>query len=667
MNRLALILLSVLLLVFSRAARGEPSDPSRTLSPYFFVEGGPDDVETFPLESTQVTASVSGVIADVQVKQTYRNRGSKPVHARYVFPASTRAAVHGMEILVGDHRVVAQIKERGRAAAEFKKAQAEGKTASLLTEERPNVFTMAVANVLPGDRVVVTLRYSELLVPTEGTYQFVYPAVVGPRYSHEAAATAPAHDSFVASPYLHAGVAPPTAFTIDVGLSGGVPIADLRSSTHQLDVAWTDRTLAHVALAKNQGFGGDRDFILKYRLAGDGVQNGLLLSQGANENHFLLMVQPPARVETAQIPPREYVFVLDVSGSMIGFPLDTAKRLVGDLVQHLRPNDKFNVELFSGASSLFSPASLPPTPNNVARALEYIARERGGGGTELQAALTTALAVPRVENFSRTVVVVTDGYIAQERGAFELVARNLSTTNVFAFGIGSSVNRYLIEGLARVGQGEPFVVTSPAEADEAAQRFRRYIESPLLTHVSVRMHGFDAYDLEPAQQPDLFAKRPIVVVGKWRGPKQGTIELSAQGVGGPFAQTIDVSKTNVDTEDAALPQLWARTRIARLADLDVEGQDPATVRAVTDLGLHYSLLTPYTSFIAVLEQVRNVEGQAVDIDQPLAMPLGVSDLAVGRGYASGAEPELEWVLGLALCVLAAMAYRERARLLRSLS
>jgi Ca-activated chloride channel family protein len=660
MNRLASIVLFALLLILPRAARAEPSDPSLTLSPYFFVDDGPGDVEAFPLESTQVLANVSGVIADVQVRQTYRNDGTRPIHARYVFPASTRAAVHGMEILVGNRRVVARIKEREAAAAEFKKAAADGKTASLLSEERPNVFTMAVANILPGDRVAVTLRYSELLVPTDGKYQFVYPTVVGPRYSHEPAGAAPPTDKFIESPYLHAGSPSPTVFSIEVGLSTGVPIADLRSSTHRIDVSWgSDRSLVHVALAHDQGFGGDRDFILQYRLAGDRVQSGLLLSEGPDENHFLLMVQPPARVEPASIPSREYIFVLDVSGSMSGFPLDTAKGLLTDLVQQLRPTDTFNVELFSGASCVLAPSSLPATQDNVQRALGFISQERGGGGTELEAALGRALGLPRSENVSRSVVVITDGYIAQERGAFELVERNLSTTNVFAFGIGSGVNRYLIEGLARVGRGEPFVVTSPAEATEAALRFRRYIEAPVLLHVAVQMHGFDAYDVEPPQQPDLFAARPVVVIGKWRGPRQGTIEVTAQGAAGPFSQTVDVGGTSARPENAALPQLWARTRIARLSDFDADGNDALTTRAVTDLGLRYSLLTRYTSFIAVLEQVRNTEGQAQNVDQPLPLPLGVSDLAVG-GYASGAEPELVWVLGLALWVLVATAYRNRA-------
>jgi Ca-activated chloride channel family protein len=166
-------------------------------------------VDSFPLKSTQVTANISGVIADVTVTQVYENQGNAPIHARYVFPGSTRAAVHGMRIRVGDKMVVAKIKEREKAKQEFEAAKAAGKSASLLEQQRPNVFTMAVANILPGDRVEVELTYSELLVPEQGTYEFVYPTVVGPRYSSIPESTAAETDKFVRSPYLHEGKATP--------------------------------------------------------------------------------------------------------------------------------------------------------------------------------------------------------------------------------------------------------------------------------------------------------------------------------------------------------------------------------------------------------------------------------------------------------------------------
>jgi Ca-activated chloride channel family protein len=359
------------------------------------------------------------------------------------------------------------------------------------------------------------------------------------------------------------------------------------------------------------------------------------------ENFFLLTVQPPERIAAGDIPPREYIFVLDVSGSMHGFPLDTAKRVIENLIGNLKPSDTFNVVLFSGGSRVLSPVSLPANRQNVARASAIIANERGGGGTELAAALGIAIKLPRSGFVSRSVVVVTDGFIAEEREAFELIDQNLNNTNFFAFGIGSSVNRYLIEGIARAGLGEPFVVTGPQEALAMGDRFRAYIESPVLTNVRVNYRDFDAYDVEPASQPDLFAERPVVVFGKWRGPKQGQIEVTGRTARGSFKKTFEVKESAARPEHAAMPQLWARTRIARLSDFNFRRDDAEAVREVTSLGLTYSLLTRHTSFIAVMEQVRNAGGQGRDVDQPLPLPEGVSELAVG--YGSGAEPGF-WIL-----------------------
>jgi Ca-activated chloride channel family protein len=406
---------------------------------------------------------------------------------------------------------------------------------------------------------------------------------------------------------------------------------------------------------------GNRDFILDYRLAGVEIQSGLLVYESTKENFFLLTVQPPARVAVADIPPREYIFVLDVSGSMHGFPLDTAKEVIRNLIGNLKPSDTFNVILFSGGSRVLSPASLPANASNIARALSVIDRENGGGGTELEAALRKAVQMPRSDFVSRSIIVVTDGYIAEERGAFTLIDKNLNNTNFFAFGIGSSVNRYLVEGVARAGQGEPFIVTTPDDASVVGDRFRRYIESPVLTNIKVSYQGFDAYDVEPEAQADLFAERPVVVFGKWRGAKAGRIEVSGRTASGTFTKGFDVRDSATRPEHAALPQLWARTRIARLSDFNFKSDDAESVREVTSLGLTYSLLTRYTSFIAVLEEVRNATGQAKDVNQPLPMPAGVSDLAVG--YGSGAEPSV-WVLlsgAAALLVVMILTRTRRGR------
>jgi Ca-activated chloride channel homolog len=645
-----------LLLTTQGLAWAEDLPPAeKTLSPYFFVKDSKPGVEAFPLKSTTVVVNVSGVIADVTVTQVYENHGSVPINGRYVFPGSTRAAVHGMRMRIGDKMVVAQIREREQASKEFAEAKAAGKSASLLEQDRPNVFTMAVANVMPGDRVEVELTYSEILTPEQGIYQFVYPAVVGPRYSNTPEKAAPAESRWVKSPYLHQGEPSAAKLSIHVNLSTGVPLADLRSPSHEAKVAWESPSFASVVLDNDAG---NRDFILDYRLSGKQIQSGLLVFEGVKENSFLLTVQPPERVAAQDIPPREYIFVVDVSGSMHGFPLDTAKEVIRNLIANLKASDTFNVILFSGGSRVLSPSSLPANSQNIARALTAIDRETGGGGTELESALRTAISLPRTRPVSRSIVVVTDGYIAEERGAFTLIDETLNSTNFFAFGIGGSVNRYLIEGIARAGQGEPFIVTKPDEASAAGERFRHYIESPVLTNIQVSYRGFDAYDVEPKAQSDLFAERPIVLMGKWNGPKEGQIAISGRTATGSFTRVFDVKESASRPEHAGLPQLWARSRIARLSDFNFHRDDAEAVREVTTLGLTYSLLTRYTSFIAVIEQVRNTSGTGTDVDQPLPMPDSVSDLAVG--YGSGAEPGF-WFLFVSVVSLFAVVLRTKAR------
>src|SRR5262245_40063532 len=357
--RTVLALIFVLLTTPLVQAEDQPTE--KTLSPYFFVDG-PNGVDAFPLKSTDVVVNISGVIADVTVTQVYENHGAIPINARYVFPGSTRAAVHGMRIRIGDKAVVARIKERQQAAREFAEAKAAGKSASLLEQQRPNVFTMAVANILPGDRVEVELTYSEMLVPEEGIYQFVYPTVVGPRYSNTPESGAPEPVKWVQTPYLHQGEQSPASLSIRVNLSTGVPLAAYRSPSHQVKVDRESLSVAHISLDNDAG---SRDFILDYQLAGKEIQSGLLVYSGAQENFFLLTVQPPERIAAQDIPPREYIFVLDVSGSMFGFPLDTAKHVIRNLIGRLKPSDTFNVVLFSGGSRVLSPQSLTASPANI--------------------------------------------------------------------------------------------------------------------------------------------------------------------------------------------------------------------------------------------------------------------------------------------------------------
>src|ERR1041384_1769093 len=657
LRNLCFALIAVAVVFTSGYAQQQEDNAEKTLAPYFVVQGDPS-VDQLTLKDTRVDISVAGVIADVKVRQIYRNEGSRPINASYVFPASTRAAVYSMRMQIGNEIIVAKIKEREQAKQDFEKAKEEGKSASLLEQQRPNVFSMSLANIMPQEQVEIELRYTELLVPTDNVYELVFPTVVGPRYASPNNENKK-DDKFVETPYSREGQKPVSALHISTRIFAGVPSYDLSCPSHQVNPQWQGQGVAQLTLDDSDPFQGNGDFVVRYRLAGDQIASGLLLFQGARANFFLYMAQPPARVATEAIPPREYIFVVDVSGSMEGFPLNTSKKLLKDLIGQLRPTDLFNVVLFAGDSTVLSPESLEANQQNIAKAIRLLEQQRGAGGTELLPAIKEAMSLPRQDGISRSVLLITDGYISGEQGVFDHIRANLNRANIFAFGIGGSVNRYLIEGVAKAGMGEPFIVTEEAEAEGVAAKFREYIQTPVLTDIKVRSVGFDTYDVNPMQFPDLFAQRPIILFGKWRGPVAGTIELTGKTGHGEYVSRFDVAGSQPDEGNSALRYLWARSRIAELSDYGTSDLTEQDIKEVTGLGLKYNLLTRYTSFIAVREVVTNPNGNAQDVKQPLPMPLRVSDLAVGGGAEVGSEPELIWLMVGLLAVATTMIVRRR--------
>ncbi len=639
-----LLIVALFLFLANVAYAQQEKDADRTLSPYFLVKSDDPEVDQLPLKSTSAKVNVSGVIADVIVRQVYKNEGKRPLEAIYVFPASTRAAVYGMKMMIGERTITAKIRKRDEARREYEEAKEAGKSASLLEQQRPNVFQMNVANILPGDVIKVELKYTELLVPTDAVYEFVYPTVVGPRYSNQPAAEATPQEKWIENPYLHEGESPTYTFDITLDVAAGLPIQDITCPSHKVNINYDGSAFASIKLDGSEKYGGNRDFVMKYRLAGGKIETGLLLFEGEEENFFLLMLQPPKRVTDHEIPPREYIFIVDVSGSMHGFPLDISKKLLKDLIGNLRPTDRFNVLLFAGGSSVMSEKSLSATPKNIGHAINMIERQRGGGGTELLPALKRALSLPMTEGYSRSVVIATDGYVSVEAEAFDLIRNNLGNANMFAFGIGSSVNRHIIEGMARVGMGEPFIIIRPEEAANKAEKFRRLIQSPVLTGIKTDFGAFEVYDVEPPSIPDVLADRPVIIFGKWRGRPQGNISLRGIAGDGSFMKEVDVGKIKPSKTNSALRYLWARHRIAILSDYNKLRPQDERVGEVTNLGLTYNLLTAYTSFVAIDTLVRLKDGKAVTVKQPLPLPQGVSDYAVGnriliqKGFGMTAAP-----------------------------
>ncbi|MDR0634605.1 MAG: VIT and VWA domain-containing protein [Azoarcus sp.] len=658
-----------LAVLFAPSSQARPADApdgaDRVASPYFYLPDSDAALDALPLKSTDVEVRIAGVIAEVKVTQVYKNEGARPIEAKYVFPGSTRAAVHALEVRLADRLIEARIREKARAKQEYEQAKSAGNTAALLEQHRPNVFQMNVANIMPGDEVRVALHYTESLRAEDGRYRFVFPAVVGPRYAPPR--PGPDGNGWAAQPTLPATVDSAARFDIRLRLDTPISIKDIASSSHGIELRRPDGRRAEIDLAASaRQAAGNRDFILDYRLAGDAVESGVMLMRGRDgaENFFLAMVEPPRAAPARVIVPRDYTFVLDTSGSMHGFALDTAKTLLRELIGGLRPGDTFNVLLFAGSSEFLRAQSVPATKENIERALQLIDRRAGGGGTELIPALRRVYAQEKPADVSRSIVVITDGYVTVESEAFKLVRDNLGQANLFAFGIGASVNRLLIEGLARAGMGEPFVITDPEEAPAQAARFRRMIASPVLTSVRANFEGVETWDVVPQAVPDVLAERPVVLFGKWRdgkgeGPKQLVVE--GRRADGDYRQALPLLEALGENTErfAALRRLWARQRIADLSDQENLMGDGAQREAITALGLEYSLLTQYTSFVAVDEHLRNPHPASTPtIEQPLPMPRGVSNLAVSGTYVPGTpEPKTMGALLVTLSMLAMVARR----------
>ncbi len=625
-----------------------------------------------PLRHTAVVADVAGFCARVTVRQVFQNPTDRKIEAVYVFPLPQDAAVDDMVMIVGDRRVVGQIHEREQARQIYEAARSAGHVAGLLDQERPNIFTQAVANIEPGAEVTIEISYVEILKFEAGTFEWVFPMVVGPRYipgrpTSTIPPVAPEHAgkvsrvdpdgaaqgaaepqgtgwapdtdevpdaSRITPPVVKPGYRAGHDISITVNVDGGAPLAELASELHDVDITMDDAQQAVVTL-KEQAELPNRDFVLRYRLAGEDIADALLLHADERGWYFTLLVQPPPRVQPARIVPRELVFVLDTSGSMTGFPIEKARQVMDRAIDGMQPRDTFNVITFSGDTRILWDAPRPATAENLAAAKAFLGAHRGSGGTEMMKAIDAALVQsaqrsgPGSAPPIRVVCFMTDGYVGNDLEIIGAVRRNAGTTRVFSFGIGNSVNRFLLEGLAQAGRGAAEFVTLEGQADEAARRFHERILAPVLTDVTIDWGGLPVFDVVPALVPDLFSETPVVVHGRLAGPAAGTIHLRGNTGNGAYELPLVVEVPASTPENPELASLWARARIADLMLADYEALQrgdfpPVLKQQIIDLGLQYRLMTQFTSFVAVEELTVTAGGEPVTIAVPVEMPDGVS-------------------------------------------
>ena len=521
----------------------------------------------FPSLKTDIVADIQGDLVTVAVTQTFVNPTATPLNARYLFPLHKEAAVFAMTMEVGEEVVQAKIREREEARQTFEQGKREGKAAALLEQHRPNMFTQEIANLMPGEPIKVTLKYTQTVPRIDGGYELAVPLVVGPRYipagqrnrpqvaglappsrpadmpiadnavlrtdaPSTAGAPAPATGVWQLGPVPDypdvAGLTIPATIDADrvsirVTLASGMPIAGVMSTTHALATTG-DAKARTIALAEGRTV-DNRDFILRYTLSGSAPQAGLLAHRDARGGTFSLLIEPPQAPADADISPREMVFVLDTSGSMSGLPIEASKTFMRHALQALRPADTFRIIRFSSSASELASGPIPATPSNIRAGTAYVESLRADGGTEVVAGLRQAYGIAQSPGTLRIVVFLSDGYVGNEPEILRMVSASVGQGRLYAFGIGSAVNRYLIEEMARHGRGLSRIIDPTEKSHEAAIQFASRLKTPVLTDIQIDWGSLKPRDVTPALIPDSvrgrFDSHPGPLRGRRHAPRQG--------------------------------------------------------------------------------------------------------------------------------------------------
>jgi Ca-activated chloride channel family protein len=649
----------------------------------------------FPLLKTDVLVDIQGDVANVKVVQTFENPLPQPVHARYLFPLNKDAAVHRLTMRVGDEIVRARIQEVRQAEQTFQRAKSEGKAAALLKQSRPNMFTQQIANLMPGLPIRVEIEYAQIVPRIDKRYRLVVPLVVGPRFQPPGAGARPVPSLAADEPPRESdaitfgqwevealpaypevfGLTVPDAVdakrvSLKVRLEAGVSIASVASDTHELTVQSPSDRVRVITLAEGRSI-DNRDLVLSYSLAGDVNQAGLLAHYDERGGFFSLLIEPPAAPLDAQILPREMVFLLDCSGSMNGLPMEASKAFMRAALKSLKPTDSFRIIRFSDSATEFSTTPLPASAFNVRRGLRYTQALYGSGGTMMSSGIRQALGTRQAEDTVRIVVFLTDGYIGNELEVLRLVERELDDARLYAFGVGTGVNRYLLSELGRVGRGFTRYMDPTEDVEEVAQSLAGRLESPLLTNIEVDWGELQTEGLSPARIPDLFAGDSIRIQGRYAVPGSYQLAIKGRTRGRDANLPLEVALPGeLAAGSAAIATIWARSAVAdamhqlvtpqprrpaMLSDADIKQQ-------VTTLGLEFALVTQWTSFVAVSERVYNASpGETGTRDVPLSMVKGVtaqaypSAPAAFGGYAAP-EPGVWASLALLSALLGLFAY-----------
>ncbi|MBD2122718.1 VIT domain-containing protein [Trichocoleus sp. FACHB-262] len=621
----------------------------------------------FPLKHTAVHAKIAGNLARVEVTQSFENPFTTTLEAVYIFPLPDEAAVDDMLICIGDRTIQGSIKKRQEAQQIYEQAKQQGRTAGLLEQERDNIFTQSLANIKPGEQIDVVICYTESLKFTGaaspealgGSYEFVFPMVVGPRYipgnlieenaigSGSAAAPMMLNQdtdlvpdaSRLNAPILPPGMRSGYDISVTVEINAGVAIQESHSPSHQIQII-PQGAIAQIKLA-----GGDtipnKDLILRYQVSGAETQTTVLTEAGDRGGHFAVYLIPAIAYRPDQMVPKDMVFLIDTSGSQAGAPLAQCQELMRRFIQGLNPDDTFSIIDFSDTTQQLSPVPLPNTPQNQQRAIRYVNQLTAGGGTEMLRGIRAVLNFPVTDpGRLRSIVLLTDGYIGNENQILAEVQRHLQpSTRLYSFGAGSSVNRFLLNRIAEVGRGISRIIRHDEPTDQVTEQFFRQINNPVLTNIQLQWEGAGSEPIfYPSAPPDLFAEQPLVLFGRKEDKHSGKLHISGIAAGGKrYQQTFQLQFA--EAGNPAIAQLWGRARIKDLMNQMLSGDTKAGVEAVTETALAYQLLSQYTAFVAVSDDVRvDATEASVSVQVPVEMPEGVSYEGVFGNVAYSSPP-----------------------------
>lgn len=626
-----------------------------------------------PTLKTDVQITVTGVIARAIVTQEFTNPGKDWAEGIYVFPLPETAAVDHLRMTVGERIIEGQIKERGEAKKVYEQAKQEGKRASLVEQERPNIFTTSIANIAPRDKITIEIEYQETVRFDQGTFSLRFPMVVGPRYipgtpvlveDQPQAGQGMALDtdrvpdaSRVTPPVEHPAYGSVNPVSLSVDLAPGFPLGKLESASHPILIIPESDGRRHITLREDT-VPADRDFQLTWQPApGQDPTATLFTQQQDGATYAFMMVTPTATVGKEAVGlPRETIFIIDTSGSMSGTSIEQARAALLMALPRLTARDTFNVIEFNSIVHALFPTPQPVTTVTMRKAMKFVDRLVANGGTEMLPALTQALKAPADAQRIQQVIFLTDGQVGNETELFELIRQRLGPRRLFTVGIGSAPNSHFMRKASEFGRGTFTHIGNVNEVKEKMDALFRKLEHPVLTDIRLEGPGLDGAELFPARIPDLYDGEPIVVAIKHTSLPD---EVTIQGKEGSTPWKVTLSLKQSQSREG-LSVYWARQKIAALMDQERSGQDDATLRqSVLDVALPHHLVSKYTSLVAVdVTPVRPIDKGLIGHAMKTNLPDGQDSQAMLGLPKTGTNGQIQLLFGLLLLTAAGLLWRK---------